>query len=122
MIYYIKSNYCLNQEVILEPIIKNFKDHLNPILGEKDGTPTVVSLYHDHEPGDMSPHHSHDWEHQVFITRGSGIVWVDSKEYAISAGDFILVPPNSSHYFKNTGNIVLSRVTVNPLRSESHLV
>ena len=70
----------------------------------------------------MSPHHSHDWEHQAFITRGSGIVWVDGKEYPISTGDFVLVPPNSSHYFKNTGTSVLSRVTFNPLRSEDHLV
>ena len=106
----------------MEPIIKNFQNYSNPILGEKDGAPTVVSLYHDHEPGDMSPHHSHDWEHQAFITRGSGIVWVDGKEYPISTGDFVLVPPNSSHYFKNTGTSVLSRDTFNPLRSEDHLV
>tara|TARA_B100000745_G_C19872181_1_gene290748 strand:- start:205 stop:540 length:336 start_codon:yes stop_codon:yes gene_type:complete len=105
----------------LKPVIKNFKDFSNPVLGGEDGVPTVVSLYHDHEPGEMSPHHEHDWEHQAFITRGSGILWVDGAEYPIATGDFVLVPPNSSHYFKNTGSTTLSRVTFNPIRSESHL-
>ncbi len=105
----------------LKPVIKNFKDHSNPVLGTKDGVPTVVSLYHDHEPGESSTHHEHDWEHQVFITRGSGILWVDGEEYPVSTGDFVLVPPNSSHYFKNTGTSTLSRVTFNPTRSEEFL-
>ena len=105
----------------LKPVIKNFRDSSNPVLGAQDGVPTVVSLYHDHEPEETSPHHEHDWEHQAFITRGSGIIWVDGSEYPITAGDFVLVPPNSSHYFKNTGSTTLSRVTFNPIRSESHL-
>jgi len=105
----------------LKPVIKNFKNYSNPVLGTEDGVPTVVSLYHDHEPGETSTHHDHDWEHQVFITKGSGVLWVDGEEYPVITGDFVLVPPNSSHYFKNTGLSTLSRVTFNPLRSEAYL-
>ena len=103
----------------MKPIIKNKDSYINPILNSKDGVPTVVSLYHDHKPGESSKHHSHDWEHQVYITRGSGILWVDEIEYPITEGDFILVPPNCTHHFKNTGNNILSRITFNPIRSEN---
>ena len=38
----------------------NKNDHKNhPILGSQDGVPTVVSLYHDHQPGETSTHHTH---------------------------------------------------------------
>ncbi|MBM32193.1 MAG: hypothetical protein CL764_04950 [Chloroflexi bacterium] len=101
------------------PVIKNKKDFDNPVLNITDGVPTVVSLYHDHEPGESSKHHSHDWEHQVYITRGNGILWVDEVEYKIKEGDFILVPPNCTHHFKNTGKEILSRITFNPKESEN---
>ncbi len=40
---------------------------------------------------------------------------------AIKAGDFVLVPPNSTHHFKNTGDEVLTRITFNPKESEEFL-
>ena len=105
----------------MKPVIKNYKDFSNPVLGAQDGVPTVISLFHDHGPGESSEHHEHDWEHQAFILSGSGVVWVDGQEYDIQTGDFVLIPENSSHYFKNTGSVTLSRVTFNPIRSEKHI-
>ncbi|MBI20914.1 MAG: hypothetical protein CL780_01540 [Chloroflexi bacterium] len=102
----------------MKPVIKNKNNYSNPVLGSPDGVPTVISLYHDHAPGESTPHHSHEWEHQVYITRGKGILWVDEVEYPITEGDFIMVPPNCTHHFLNTGNEILSRVTFNPVVSE----
>ena len=48
-------------------------------------------------------------------------VYVDGTNYPIKQGDFVLIPPNADHYFENTGESVLSRVTFNPLESEEHL-
>jgi len=111
-----------NQKNNIKPVIKNKNDHTeHPILGSKDGVPTVVSLYHDHQPGETSTHHTHPWEHQAYITRGRGIIFVDGEKFPIKEGDFVLVPPNADHYFENTGTSVLSRVTFNPLASEDHL-
>ena len=81
----------------------------------------MISLYHDHEPGETSEHHEHDWEHQAFILTGTGVIFVDGQEYPIESGDFVFIPPNSFHYFKNTGVVTLSRVTFNPIRSEKHI-
>jgi len=106
---------------MMKPVIKNYKKFPNPVLGSEDGVSTVISLYHEHEPGQTSEQHEHDWEHQAFIVGGAGVVFVEGFEYPIQAGDFVLIPPNSFHYFKNTGSVTLSRVTFNPIRSEKHI-
>ena len=70
----------IQQRHKIKPVIKNKNDHKeHPILGSKDGVPTVVSLYHDHKPGETSAHHTHPWEHQAYITRGEGIVLLMEK-------------------------------------------
>ena len=101
----------------MEPVIRNVEGASNPILGTSDGVPNYVMLYVQHEPGASSAHHTHAWEHQAFIVEGSGILWVDGKEYPIKTGGAVLVPPGSEHHFTNTGDVMLSRVTVNPLSS-----
>lgn len=106
-----------NEEGNLEPVIKNYEGESNPILGPSDGAPNYVMLYVQHEPGGTSPGHTHPWEHQAFITEGSGVLWVEGTEYPIKQGDAVLVPPNVEHQFRNTGDVRLSRVTVNPLSS-----
>ncbi len=101
----------------LEPIIKNFANFQNPILSKEDGARKYVMLYVQHEPGENSPLHIHPWEHQAFITEGSGKLFCDGVEYPISKGDCIRVPENTEHQFRNTGEVKLSRVTVNPISS-----
>jgi quercetin dioxygenase-like cupin family protein len=54
-------------------------------------------------PGGHSPLHSHDWEHEVFVLEGEGVVVAGSEEIEFKAGDAIFVPPNEKHQFKNTG-------------------
>ncbi len=101
----------------MDPVIKSHEGHSNPILGPDDGVPNYVMLYVQHPPGGSSAHHTHPWEHQAFIVEGSGFLWCDGKEYPIKQGDAVLVPPGSEHHFTNTGDVTLSRVTVNPLSS-----
>ena len=53
----------------------------------------------------------------AYITEGSGILVVEGETYPVTAGDAVLVPGGARHYFTNTGDVMLSRVTVNPLES-----
>ena len=101
----------------MEPVIKNAGSSNNPLLGPADGSATSVLLMVRHEPGESSPDHVHPWEHMAFITEGSGILTVEDKQYPVNTGDAILVPGGARHQFTNTGDITLSRVTVNPLES-----
>lgn len=99
------------------PVIKNYTGSPNPLLGPGDGVSTYVMLYVRQEPGVHSPDHVHPWEHQAFITEGSGTLVCGGAEYPIKAGDAVLVPGGVRHQFKNTGSVTLSRVTVNPVES-----
>ncbi len=102
----------------MEPVIRNRDETDSRVLhGPADGVPTSVMLYLEHAPGESSAHHTHEWEHQAYITEGAGILWVEGTEYPIRAGDAVLVPPNALHHFTNTGDVPLGRVTVNPLSS-----
>lgn len=101
----------------MEPVIKNAEGNSNPLLGPGDGVSTYVMLLVQHKPGESSPDHVHPWEHQAFITEGAGVLTVEGKEYPIKTGDAILVPGSSRHQFTNTGDVLLSRVTINPVES-----
>jgi quercetin dioxygenase-like cupin family protein len=104
----------------LEPVIRNQDGNSNPLLGPGDGVSSYVMLSVQHAPGASSPDHIHPWEHQAFITEGSGILTCGGKTYPIKAGDAVLVPGNVQHQFTNTGNVPMSRVTVNPIESTQH--
>jgi mannose-6-phosphate isomerase-like protein (cupin superfamily) len=77
-------------------------------------------LFVKHGPGESSPDHTHEWEHQAFITEGSGILVCGGKEYPVKTGDAVLVPGGIRHQFINTGDVPLHRVTVNPVESVEH--
>ena len=101
----------------MKPVIRSVDDSSNPVLGPDDGVSTSVLLMVRHKPGESSPDHVHAWEHMAYITEGSGILNVEGTDYPIKAGDAVLVPGGARHQFTNTGDVMLSRVTVNPLES-----
>ncbi|HNT35606.1 MAG TPA: cupin domain-containing protein [bacterium] len=55
------------------------------------------------QPGGHTPHHEHEWEHEVYILQGSGAIVSDEGEMEFKAGDAIWVSPKERHQFKNTG-------------------
>ena len=111
------------------PVIRNFRD-LNQqtgsrILGSKDGVPNYLMLYNGAMlPGAVSHPdtggHTHAWDHVVFILEGHGTLVCDGKDYLVSEGDVVLVPPNTLHQWKNDSDLPMLRVTFNALASEAH--
>ena len=99
------------------PVIKNARKGDAFMLGPEDVDSSYVMLFVEHAPGNSSPDHVHPWEHQAFITTGSGILVCGGKEYPIKQGDAVFVPRGIRHQFKNTGPVPMSRVKVNPRES-----
>ncbi|HZZ26671.1 MAG TPA: cupin domain-containing protein [Pirellulales bacterium] len=73
------------------------------LLSESDGTPTFAMREFEVAPGGYTPRHSHDYEHEVFVLSGSGVVLEGDKQHQLSAGDVVFVQPNEVHQFRNTG-------------------
>jgi quercetin dioxygenase-like cupin family protein len=87
---------------------------LRVVIGEKEGAPNFVMRVFEVEPGASSPHHSHDWEHEVFILAGKGKAYGGGREVALEPGYTVFVPPMEEHHFVNTGKEVLRFVCLIP--------
>jgi quercetin dioxygenase-like cupin family protein len=74
------------------------------LLNESDGAPTFAMRQFEVAPGGHTPRHSHDYEHEVFVLEGSGVVFEGDKQHKLAAGDVVLVKPNEIHQFRNTGD------------------
>jgi quercetin dioxygenase-like cupin family protein len=48
-----------------------------------------------------TPLHAHNWEHEVFVLKGRGMVTDGKAKHALRAGSVVYVPPNQIHQFKN---------------------
>jgi quercetin dioxygenase-like cupin family protein len=55
----------------------------------------------------------------VFILEGHATITCEGTDYPVAAGDGILVPPNTFHQWRNTSDQPMTRVTFNPLESET---
>ncbi len=65
-------------------------------------------------PGGYSPYHNHNWEHEVYVIKGQGKVITENKELEITDNNYVFVPPNVKHQFKNTGENELHFICVIP--------
>jgi quercetin dioxygenase-like cupin family protein len=74
------------------------------LLSAADGTPTFAMRQFEVEPGGYTPRHSHDYEHEVFVLDGSGVVFEGDQQHKLAKGDVIFVQPNEVHQFRNTGS------------------
>jgi quercetin dioxygenase-like cupin family protein len=73
------------------------------LIGEGDQAPTFAMREFEVEPGGHTPKHAHDYEHEVFVLTGEGIVMEGDQERPLRAGDVVYVAPNDVHQFRNTG-------------------
>lgn len=74
------------------------------LIGEGDQAPNFAMREFEVEPGGFTPRHQHDYEHEVFVLAGDGIVVDGDQERPLSTGDVIYVAPNDVHQFRNTGD------------------
>lgn len=88
------------------------------VIGPRQGAPTFVMRVFDLSPGVSTAFHTHDWEHEVFILAGQGVVVSVQGESPLRPDDVVFIPPDEKHCFRNTGADVLRFLCVVPLRGE----
>ena len=67
------------------------------IITEKDGAPTFNLRVLTIQSGGHGPDHSHPWEHEFFILKGTGTGEVNGEVVALKPGDVLFVPPDTHH-------------------------
>ncbi|MEL6328731.1 MAG: cupin domain-containing protein [Planctomycetota bacterium] len=70
------------------------------MVGRDDGAPNFAMRSFEVAPGGHTPRHSHDYEHEVFVTSGSGTIYLDGADRPVRSGDVIYVPADELHQFR----------------------
>ena len=86
------------------------------VIAKQDGAPHFALRVIEVRPGCATPHHQHEWEHEVFVLAGRGAVKGDGGEQPLREGSVVLVPGNELHQFINTGEDVLRFICLIPNR------
>ena len=69
-------------------------------VGEPQGAPNFVMRVFDVEPGGHTPHHGHDFEHEVFVLAGRGTLVEESGGSLLAPGVVAYVPAGAVHQFR----------------------
>lgn len=72
-------------------------------IGRDDGSTNISFRAFTVEPGGHTPHHTHESEHLNYIISGEGQVIEGETPRTVQQGDFVFVPPNERHQYRNTG-------------------
>jgi len=90
--------------------------HVRWLISKKDGAENFAMRYFEVELDGQTPSHSHNWEHEVFVLDGKGLVVCDGSEKEIKPGHVVFIPPNAEHCFKNIGDKRLSFLCLIPYK------
>jgi len=71
-------------------------------ISKNDGSPIFSFRVFTIEPEGHTPFHQHEWEHLNYIIEGQGVIVMENEEKDINKGDFVLMPPNEKHQYRNT--------------------
>jgi quercetin dioxygenase-like cupin family protein len=93
------------------------------LIGPDDGAPSFSMRHFELAPGGCTAHHTHGYEHEVFILSGQGVAiqGESNAEHPIGPGVAIYVAPNEVHQFRNTGSAPMRFICLipHPLRGMS---
>ena len=74
------------------------------LVGEGDGAPNLAIRRFVLEPGAEVPEHTNEVEHEQYVLEGEYVVGIDEQEYTVAAGDSLLIPAGTVHWYRNEGD------------------
>ncbi|TFG37193.1 MAG: cupin domain-containing protein [Syntrophobacterales bacterium] len=110
-------------------IIRNYEDveaqemmegvRKRVVIGENEGAPNFIMRIFELDPGASSPFHTHSWEHEIFVLKGSAAVRdAADEETPIGEGDTVLIPPEEKHCLTNRGDDTFRFICLIPKGAE----
>ena len=85
------------------------------LIGREDRAPTFAIRQFELEPGGHTPLHEHNYEHEVVVQSGVGVMKEGLDTHDIGPGQVIMVPANKLHQFRNTGKQPLRILCMVPI-------
>ena len=84
------------------------------VVNADDGAPNFCMRVFELQPGSSTPHHSHDWEHEVYVLDGEGVAVSSEGENPISRDSVVYITPKEHHCLINRGQSVMRFICVIP--------
>jgi quercetin dioxygenase-like cupin family protein len=100
------------REVEAQPAVEGVT--MRVVIGPDEGAPHFNMRVFEVQPGYTTPHHSHWWEHEIFVLSGEGTFKTDQGDLAIGHGSTIFVPGGEMHQLRNTGDGLLRFICLVP--------
>jgi len=84
------------------------------LIGPADAAPNFHMRHFTVEPGGHTPHHQHDYEHEVLILSGTALLKSEAGDREAGKNDVVFVPANEKHQFRNAGSEPLEFICLIP--------
>lgn len=95
------------------------KTRMRMLIGPDDGAENFYMRQFEVAPGGHTPRHTHDYEHEILILSGSGIVESQEGDRPFRVNDVIFIPANEEHRFVNDGDRPCTFICLIPASRES---
>jgi len=84
------------------------------VIGQADGAKNFCMRIFELHEGGSSALHQHDWEHEVFVHSGHGVVLINGDTVELGPGSVVFIPGGQEHQLKNNCKEPLVFVCVIP--------
>ena len=71
------------------------------LIADEHGAPNFAIRRFTIEPGAEVPRHTNAVEHEQYVLEGEYVVGIDDEEHTVSAGDSLLIPAGTVHWYRN---------------------
>lgn len=88
------------------------------LIGPDEGAGKFHMRHFEVERGGCTPRHQHDYEHEIYVLKGSGTAHSPEGDRPFKAGDVIYVAPGELHQFCNTSDAACEFICLIPAPCE----
>jgi quercetin dioxygenase-like cupin family protein len=92
------------------------------LIDKKTGAKNFFMRHFEIEAGGYTPLHKHDWDHEVFILEGEGVIVYEEETKLFRAGDVIFISPNEKHQFRNSGKKLVKLLCLIPNKKDEQAI
>jgi quercetin dioxygenase-like cupin family protein len=71
------------------------------LIDDRDGAPNFAIRRFVLEAGAEVPEHTNEVEHEQYVLEGEYTVGIEDEEYEVEAGDSLLIPAGTVHWYRN---------------------
>lgn len=105
-----------HSEVELKPVEMEgaSQTKVRQLLGSNVEAANFAMRMFEIDPGGHTPRHQHDYEHEIYVLEGNGVVVEGEQQHSLKAGDVVYVHPNDIHQFRNTGSDTMKMLCLIP--------